>query len=197
MSRINYLDSLRGVAVLFMVITQTLHYLTEFNIWGEWWFFKYVNWVSLFMLIVGFSLQLAYEKHGSDFVTHVWKRFFIFGLVGAFLSFYCGFPKQRFAEVVSVIGFCTLMISPLFLNPKPLTFILSSLSMFTLYNFVKLPFMFNIFEILFYMSIGVLLCQHRPQKDIRKIPILNVIGKYALLFYVGHFLIIGGIMRIV
>lgn len=196
-----YVDVVRGVAVISMVFFQSLGMLTSYDLYGQWWL-PFFNWVTLFMVMCGFSLQLAYEKYGLKklFLKTV-KRAVWFGLIGLVLTLYCGFPKEPFAEIVSTIGVCSLITTPLFIYPKKTLFIIFAVCTIVLRFLAPLPFMFQLHEILFYFTIGILLaCYRKPQFHIlEKLPFnkqLAFTGRHALIGYVGHFLMVFTVLRL-
>ena len=199
--RLVYLGVVRGAAVISMIFFQSLDMLTNFDWYSGWWE-PFFNWVTLFLVVCGFSLQLAYEKYGlKKFFWKTLERAILFALIGLFLTIYCGFPKQPFAEIVSTIGVCSLLITPLFIYPKKIVFILFGIGMLALRFLMPLPFMFQLHEIMFYFTIGVLLACYRNQKFhvIEKLPFnkqLAFAGRHALLGYVGHFIIVFTILRL-
>ena len=67
---------------------------------------KYINWTSMFFIIVGFSVKLMLEKYGmSSFVRKGILRGLMFAVIGAFLIWWCEFNVSSiFGEVVASIG---------------------------------------------------------------------------------------------
>jgi uncharacterized membrane protein len=115
MKRLNYIDVLRGVAVLWMITLQTLTGLGFINMYAEFhtiigqWF----NWLPLFMMLVGFSLMLSFERR-KGFVKRNLKRAILLIILGVSLSLLMGWPL--FDEAISSIGVAIIIMIPFILT---------------------------------------------------------------------------------
>ena len=79
----NKYEVVRGFAVLWMLFFQLLDmFCFEYDLYGQEWL-RYVNWLPVFMVVVGFSLRLAFKKYGvKRFYVRVFKRGVWFVLLG-------------------------------------------------------------------------------------------------------------------
>jgi len=106
--RLKYVDMLRGFAVLLMLFTQIWDMFSrDFNMYSSHYVFvlKYFNWLSIFLVVSGFSLMLMFERYPrKEFLKKNSLRCSWFVIAGFLLSFWCGFPLSPFSEVVMSIG---------------------------------------------------------------------------------------------
>jgi len=193
-----------------MLFFQLLDMFSNYDLYGMTWF-RYINWVSTFFIVAGFSTELMFEKYGvKRFYIKVLKRFIFFSCIGFFLTFWCEFEaKSLFVfdrDVVGSIGLNLILLSFLFLFTSKISnvfynatwFSFCGLTMIILSHLVPLDVIFNPFITLFYMSIGASLAFLKDTKIsvfanyIEKIPsakVLAYFGKHSLFFYFFHFAI--------
>jgi len=98
----------RGLAVLWMIFVQLIDMYCFMGLYGGelYYLIKYINWTSMFFIIVGFSAKLMLEKYRvSGFVRRNIIRGLMFVIMGAFLIWWCEFNVSSiFGEVVASIG---------------------------------------------------------------------------------------------
>ena len=205
--RLTYVDIIRGFAVLWMIFFQLLDMFSDYNLYGQHWFYV-VNWVPIFFVVAGFSSNLMFMKYGvKRFYVKVLRRFTFFASIGFFLVYWCEFKAKSLlvfdADVVGSIGLNLLLLSILFLftvktsniKHNVLWFGFWSLFMFVLNWLFPLDVIFSPFYMLFLMCIGIYLAflkEKIPFQYIKKIPFRKVLayfGKHPLFFYFFHFAI--------
>ena len=106
----------RGFAVLWMISIQLLDMFTdEFNLYVEHYDFvlKYTNWLPIFLIVSGFSLNLMLDRYGRKaFLKKNIIRGLKFIAIGILLALWCGWNLPTpFDEVVSSIGMSVLIFS--------------------------------------------------------------------------------------
>lgn len=115
MARIKYLDSLRGLAIIFMVLNHTGHYLTVQPVIRPVYFFIYLTVTlaaPLFLFIAGYAAFLSYQKNPS------FRKFFQRSLllIGCWflvnLFFYYDQPLLR-GRILLTIGLSSMLVYPL------------------------------------------------------------------------------------
>jgi len=118
--RVKSIDVLRGIAVLWMVLFQTLDFFSkDFQLYGDIWnyFLDYVNWLPIFMFISGISIWIMVNKRMiSGFsrwkiMFHGLKRYGSYILIGFLLCLWC-FRYQVFLnlnEILLAIGVYTIV----------------------------------------------------------------------------------------
>ena len=145
-SRIKSVDVMRGVAVLWMVLFQTLDFFSkDFQMYGHTWsyFLDFVNWVPIFMFVSGLSVWLMVNKRLSSgfsrrkILFHGLKRYGTYVFLGLLLCLWC-FSFQTFLdlnEILVAIGlyaFVTLCLLLVFFDREwifvPLVFVVYKLS---------------------------------------------------------------------
>lgn len=119
--RLKYVDMVRGIAVLLMIVFQLLDMSSkDFGLYDTHYHtIKYVNWFPMFMIISGFSLQLMFDKYGTRvFYLKVLKRFLEFALISWFMIIWCQFkvnPLVFDGEIIGAIGLNLALLSLFFL----------------------------------------------------------------------------------
>lgn len=158
MKRLRYVDFLRGSAVVWMIVAQSIHSLTPVNMYENP-MLLWVNWFPLFMIVVGYSLALSF-KRPEGFFKRNGLRVLMLIAVGWLLCLFQGWTV--FDEALSGIGLSILFLLPLtFYIPKKywlIWFLLGFLSFIT----SQLTFWvgaFNPFWLLSFMTVGVGFCR--------------------------------------
>jgi uncharacterized membrane protein len=161
LNRLHYVDFLRGTAVVWMVILQSLHSFELIDMFGSDypWVLQWVNWFPLFMIIVGFSLALSFKRsHG--FLKRNVKRGSLLIAVGGLLCVFKGW--RIFDEALSGIGLAILLLLPVMalINKKHwLLWFLSGIICFLTSQLTFQLGAFNPFWLLSFMTVGVGFCR--------------------------------------
>lgn len=195
MTRLYYIDILRGIAVLLMVSFQTANALKLLDLYGNPILFHFgeLSWVFIFWFASGFSVMLMRQKYTNQ---HFWRklilRFVEFSIIGYFLIWFVPFniPNPYFYEALGSIALNSLILGAI-IYFKRIEICISCLAVcLALYQVIPLNIYFNPFEVLSFMLLGSILALNPPKTQIR-FRILEFFGRHALIFYVGHFIIIG------
>lgn len=196
--RLSFLDVIRGVAVLWMVVFQTLDGFGFYDLYGSSWFQFGLNWVRLFWFVSGFSCVLMCRKYNlKRFWLKVAYRFTLFSAVGLSLAFIVPFnipqvwimPNIWLYEAVGSIGLNLVFLSVLVWIDKISVYVASLFILLTAQITIALNVMFNPFEVLAFMILGSILATSEFNLNIKN-RFLEFLGRHALLLYVSHFLII-------
>lgn len=155
MKRLNYIDVLRGIAVLWMVTLQTLTGLGIMDMYAEFYTFigQWFNWLPSFMMLVGFSLQLSFERP-KGFLKRNFRRAILLIILGIGLSLLMGW--SIFDEAITAIGLCILIMIPFvygFQKRRVLWFI-GGFIMYLSSAWIYHHGAFNVFWLLSFMFIG-------------------------------------------
>ena len=198
--RLFYLDIIRGFAVILMVVFQTIDAFKLIDLYGVPQLYVLSRcWTFMFWLVAGFSCMLMKKKYPpKKFWLKVGWRFLKFSAVGWFLMLLVPFniPEPWLNEAVASIGLNLIFLSFIVALNRIEIFVASLGVLIALNWLVKLNVLFSPFEVLSFMLIGAILAMKPSDIQIRFRP-LEFLGRHALLFYVGHFLIISVITRIV
>ena len=180
MPRAPSVDVVRGFAILWMVLFETLDiFSSEFDLWNRYWYafgFDIINWVSLFMLVAGVGIKLSVDsqlKKGKGkigtFVRGLRRYLFYLGLslflclwvadIGLFLSL------GEFPGAFSIYAIITLVLVLIVENHTSVLLILTYGISFFLQEYVSYfliglkisPFFygFTVWNILPFMITGV------------------------------------------
>ena len=192
--RLNFLDVIRGVAVLWMVVFQTLDGFGFYDLYGSSWFQFGLNWVRLFWFVSGFSCVLMYRKYSlKRFWLKVARRFALFTAVGLFLALVVPFnidvTQIWFYEAVSSIALNLVFLSVLVCINRFSVYVASLFVLLTAQTTLRISVMFNPLEVLAFMILGCLLATKEFELNIKN-RFLEFLGRHALVLYVLHFLII-------
>lgn len=190
--RLGYVDVVRGISVLWMVVFQLLNMFSrDFGLYSNYyWFIKYVNWFPFFMVLVGFSVKLMFDKYGKAFLSKSFLR--IVKLVGSgfFLVWFVEFQVGGlFDEAISSIGLNLVVLSVLlfvFDGFKFKVYLFGFLSFLFLFldRFSLLVGGFNPFWCLSFMFFGVVLAEI-VEKDVHKPVLLMIFFFFLTLSLVG------------
>lgn len=172
--RLAHVDMVRGLAVLWMIFVQLIDMYCFLGLYGGelYGMIKYVNWASMFFIIVGFSVKLMLEKYGmSSFVRKNILRGLMFVIIGAFLIWWCEFNVSSiFGEVVASIGinliFLTFLVSVFYKSGRYafiFFYVLAGVMLF-FDLFFKLNEHLNPFWLLSFMFLGYSLASLRDNK---------------------------------
>lgn len=172
--RLAHVDMVRGLAVLWMIFVQLIEMYCFMGLYGGelYCMIKYINWTSIFFIILGFSVKLMLEKYGvSSFVRRNILRGLMFVIIGAFLIWWCEFNVSSiFGEVVASIGinliFLTFFVSVFYKSGKYdfiFFYVLSGVMLF-FDLFFKLNEYLNPFWLLSFMFLGFSLASLRNKK---------------------------------
>ncbi len=220
-NRDRYLDQMRGVGVLMMIIFHFIYDLNYFNFININLFTDiiYIIWryiiVAIFMNAVGISLVIAYKnKTFSYFLARLYKLTIIVAVLS--LVSYLAFPNKwiyfgilHVILVSSIIGFffkknpnialviaIAIIIANIF-NLPDLSFITHTLNNFlpkqgTLDFYPLFPWLAMVFS-------GIFLAYHPWYKKIfiTKSKLLEFLGKNALIIYLSHQLILFSFIAII
>jgi len=197
--RLYFLDIMRGIAVLLMVPFQLAEALKLINLYGD----PSLNflsrlWTFLFWFCAGFSVVLMNQKYSfRKFWLKLLMRFVEFSAIGFFLMLYVPFniPNPWLYEAVASIGFNGLILGLIVYFRKIEIYIACLGTLLALKQIVILP-SFSPLEVLSWMLLSSILALNPPETQIR-FRILEFLGRHALIFYVGHFIIIGFINKLV
>lgn len=172
--RLAYVDMVRGLAVLWMIFVQLIDMYCFMGLYGGelYWMIKYINWTSVFFIVVGFSVKLMLEKYGvSSFVRRNILRGLMFVIIGAFLIWWCEFNVSSiFGEAVASIGinliFLTSFVYIFYRSGKYdfIFFYVFAGVMLFLDLFLKLNEYLNPFWLLSFMFLGFSLASLRNKK---------------------------------
>ena len=172
--RLAYVDMVRGLAVLWMIFVQLIDMYCFMGLYGGelYGVIKYLNWTSMFFIIVGFSVKLMLEKYGvSSFARRSILRGSMFVVIGAFLIWWCGFKVSSiFGEVIASIGvnlFFLAFFVIVFCKTGKYDFILFYIlagTMLLLDQIFKLNEYLNPFWLLSFMFLGFSLASLRNKK---------------------------------
>lgn len=201
MTRLNWLDSLRGFALIFMVSFQILDSLKILDLYDKQQLFYWLGvygWVIPFWIVSGYSSVLMHRKYGRKiYLQKTVFRFFQFQAIGYFLMIVVPFNISipMFEEALGSIGLNILLISPLILLKNLKALIVAFPALLTIHYLVSFPFFFSPSFISAFMCFGACLSHLRIKGDL-KIPILNFLGRHALKFYVAHYVVIAVVSRI-
>lgn len=119
--RLKYVDMVRGIAVLLMIVFQLFDMFSkDFGLYNTHYHtIRYVNWFPMFIIIAGFSLELMFDKYDvKTFYLKVLSRFLFFTLVSWFMIFWCQFkvnPLLFDGEIIGAIGLNLAFLSLFFL----------------------------------------------------------------------------------
>lgn len=193
-SRLHFLDVIRGVAVLWMVVFQTLDGFGFYDLYGSQWFQFGLNWVRLFWFVAGFSCVLMFRKYDlKKFWFKVAYRFTLFSCVGLLLALVVPFnidiTQIWFNEAVSSIALNLVFLSMLVCINRFSVYVASLFVLLTVQITLPVNVMFNPFEVLAFMTLGCLLATKEFRLNIKN-RFLEFLGRHALVLYVLHFLII-------
>jgi len=179
MSRLVYVDVLRGIAVLWMVFFQLLNMFSVVNIYTDLtWMQRFIGWFGIFIVVVGFSLRLAFEKYEmKDFYKKIFKTGTKLICIGLVLTIICDFQigfRVIDMEILGAIGFNCMIMCSLFLIDKisksrqihALWFGSWCFIMVVLNRLVSLEASFNIIWMQSFMLFGVWLAVVRRYKGI-------------------------------
>lgn len=194
MTRLYYLDILRGVAVLLMVPFQLAEALKLINLYGD----PSLNflsrlWTFLFWFCAGFSVVLMCQKYSfRKFWLKLLVRFAEFSAIGFFLMLYVPFniPNPWLYEAVASIGFNALILGLIVCFKRIEVYVTCLGFLLVLKQVIILNLWFDPLLVLSFMLLGSILALNPPKIQIR-FRILEFLGRHALLFYVAHFIIIG------
>jgi len=172
--RLAHVDMVRGLAVLWMIFVQSIDMYCFMGLYGGelYYMIKYINWTSMFFIIVGFSAKLMLEKYRvSSFVRRNIFRGLMFVIMGAFLIWWCEFSVSSiFGEVVASIGinliFLTFFVYIFSKSGKYDTIFFYVLAGVMLFFdlFFKLDEYLNPFWLLSFMFLGYSLASLRDSK---------------------------------
>jgi len=156
-------------------------------------------WTFLFWFCAGFSVMLMCEKYSfRKFWLKLLVRFVEFSIIGFFLMLYVPFniPNPWLYEAVASIGFNALILG-LIVCFKRIEICVACLGfLLVLKQVIILNLWFDPLLVLSFMLLGSILALNPPKTQIRFKP-LEFLGRHALIFYVGHFIIIGFINKLI
>lgn len=190
--RLHFLDCLRGFAVIWMVIFQTVDAFGFYDLYGSMWFQFGFNWVRIFWFVSGFSCVLMFRKYNfKRFWSKVVYRFALFSSIGLFLTLVVPFNIQNIwvSEAVASIGLNLVFLSVLICVNRFSVYVASLFVLLTLHKTLPLNVMFNPFEVLAFMILGSMLSYVSFKVNVKN-KFLEFLGRHALIFYVSHYLII-------
>ncbi|UCG44864.1 MAG: DUF1624 domain-containing protein [Candidatus Bathyarchaeota archaeon] len=119
--RLKHVDMIRGIAVLLMIVFQLLDMFSrDFGLYDtHYHFFRYVNWVPLFLIIAGFSLKLMFDNYDSKtFYSKILRRLLLFTSISWFIILWCQLDVNLLTfdgEIIGAIGLSLAFLSLFFL----------------------------------------------------------------------------------
>lgn len=157
-SRIESVDIMRGFAVLWMVLFQTLDFFSkDFQMYDHTWYYflDFVNWLPIFMFVSGISVWLMVNKRLSSgfsrqkILFHSLKRYGSYIFLSLLLCLWC-FSFQTFLDLneilvaIGVYAFVTVCLLLVFFG-REWTFIPLALVVYVLSFWFRDPLGFQFF----------------------------------------------------